>query len=332
MGKEQTLTRWGILGAGRIAGIFASDLKHAQGAEALAVGSRSKEKAERFAAEFGLARSYGSYEELAADPDVQAVYVATPHPFHKENALTALRAGKAVLCEKPFTLNAGELQELAAYAQERRLFLMEAMWTRFLPAIRKVREWIREGRIGDVQLVKADFGFRGPDDPGKRLLNPELGGGSLLDAGVYPVSFAAMVFGTAPVNISSTVHIGETGVDERFSVLLEYEGGRTASLNGAIRLRLPNDASVVGTKGRIHLPATFLSARTAVLYVDGAEPETFEDDRICRGYAYEAEEAGRCLREGLTESPELPLSESLAVMATLDDIRRQWGLRYPQEA
>lgn len=326
-----TKIKWGIMAAGGIAGQFVADLAYANNAEAFAVGSRSLDKAQAFADKFGISRAYGSYEELLNDPEVDVVYVATPHPYHKENVLSVLRAGKPVLCEKPFTINASELEEIIGYARANKLFLMEAMWTRFLPPIRKVREWLAEGRIGEVRLVKADFGFRVGWDPEGRLLNLKLGGGALLDAGIYPISFASMVLGANPKQVQSTAHLGETGVDEHFSVLLTYENGVTASLNGAVRLAIGNDAYIHGTNGKIHVP-NFLSAKTATLYVDGQEAETFTDDREAKGYAFEAEAVGEALRAGLKECEEISLDESLAIMRILDQIRGQWGLRYPSEA
>lgn len=328
--NDKAKVQWGIVGTGWIADHFAADLVHTSNGELLAAGSRTIESANKFAAKHHIPRTYGSYEELMADPDVEAIYVATPHPLHKENVMSALKAGKAVLCEKPFTVNSGELEELVQYAQEKKLFLMEAMWTRFLPPICKVREWIDAGAIGEVRLVKAEFGFRTDWNPEGRLLNPELGGGALLDAGIYPVSFASMIFGANPDKIWSTAHIGETGVDEQFSVLLEYSGGRAASLQGAVRLNLTDDAYIHGTKGYIHIPS-FLNTTTATLYAEDREPEVYKDDRTAKGYAYEAEEVGRCLQEGLTESTVITLQESIDIMKLLDTIRGQWGLRYPFE-
>lgn len=322
--------KWGILGTGWIADQFAKDLAHVRNGECVAVGSRTVESANTFAERYSIPRVYGSYNELVQDSDVDVIYVATPHPFHKENVMQCLRAGKAVLCEKPFTVNSGELEEIISYAKEHKVFLMEAMWTRFLPPIVKVREWLKEQRIGDVRLVNAEFGFRIGWDPESRLLNPSLGGGALLDAGIYPVSFASMIFGDKPKTVSSSAHIGETGVDEEFSMLLSYESGQRAMLNGAVRLDLPNDAFIHGTEGYIHIPH-FLNARSATLYVGGEEVEKFTDDRECTGYAFEAEEVGRCLLEGLTESPTITLDESLNIMKLLDQVRDQWGLKYPFE-
>ncbi|MBM7570447.1 Gfo/Idh/MocA family oxidoreductase [Aquibacillus albus] len=323
-------TRWGILSTGGIANQFAMDITFAKNAELVAVGSRTNESATKFAETHGIPRAYGNYEELAQDPEVDAIYVATPHPFHKENVMTCLRAGKAVLCEKPFTVRAAELEELITFARDKKLFLMEAMWTRFLPPIVKVREWIKAGKIGDVRLVKAEFGFKAPWDPDWRLLNPELGGGALLDAGIYPISFASMILGAQPEKIESSAFIGETGVDEHFSIFLSYPSGKTAMLNGAIRLGLTNEAYIHGTEGYIRIPS-FLNTRSATLYINNEEVETYSDDRVAKGYAFEAEEVGRCLQEGLTESSVIPLNESLEILKILDEVREQWGLKYPFE-
>ncbi|WP_410513618.1 Gfo/Idh/MocA family oxidoreductase [Paenibacillus sp. BR2-3] len=323
--------KWGIISTGWIAEQFVSDLVHSSNGVAYAVGSRSQESADEFARKHGIAKAYATYEELVNDPEVDAVYIGTPHPFHKDNALLALRAGKAVLCEKPFAVNSGELTEVIAYAHEHKLFLMEAMWSRYIPAMVKVREWLAEGRIGEVRLVKADLGFRTEWNPEGRLLNPKLGGGGLLDVGIYPVSFASMVFGPHPEKILSTVSIGETGVDEHFSMLLSYGGGKTASLNGGVRLNMLEEAHIFGTEGHIIVQGTLVNPKSAVLYAGKEKVETFEDDRLSTGYVFEAEEVGRCLQQGLTESPTMPLDESLAILKLLDEVRAQWGLVYPGE-
>ncbi|CQR46356.1 1,5-anhydro-D-fructose reductase [Paraliobacillus sp. PM-2] len=321
--------KWGILATGDIATAFASDLTYVENGACYAVGSRNLTKAQKFADKFGATHAYGSYEELAADPDVDVIYIATPHPYHKENVLTCLRAGKAVLCEKPFTVNANELEELITYARDKKLFLMEGMWTRFLPAIRKVREWIASHEIGDIRLVKADFGIRAPWLPEWRLLNPELGGGALLDVGIYSVSFTSMILGANPEKIMSTAHLGETGVDEHFSILLTYPEGKTASLNGAIRVGLKNEAIIHGTKGYIQIPS-FHNAREASLHV-GETVQTFKDNREVLGFRFEAEEVGRLLQNNQKESDIISLDESLAIMKLMDSIREQWGLTYPFE-
>lgn len=322
--------KWGILGPGWISSKFAADLAYAEGAELVAVGGRNLEKSESFAKRFNIPRAYGSVEELAQDAEIDIVYVGTLHPIHKENVLALLRAGKAVICEKPFTMNAAEAKEIIDLAREKQVFLMEAMWTRFLPPILKVKEWLAADKIGEVRLVKADFGFDIGWAPESRLLDPALGGGALLDAGIYPVSFASMIYGTAPAKIMSSARLGQTGVDEQFSLLFEYEGGRTAALNGAVQLGMVSDAYIYGTKGYIHVP-NFLFGKSATLHAKDAEPESFVDDRKAEGYAFEAEEAMKALREGRLESSAIPLDETLAIMNTLDTIRKQWGLRYPAD-
>ncbi|KAA9004720.1 Gfo/Idh/MocA family oxidoreductase [Paenibacillus spiritus] len=323
--------RWGIISTGVIADKFVRDLAYSREGAAFAVGSRSPEGAEQFAGKHGIPRAYGSYEELVADPEVEAVYIGTPHPFHKENAMLALRAGKAVLCEKPFTLNRSELEEVVACAREHGVFLMEAMWSRFIPAMVQVREWIAAGKIGEVKLVKAELGFRSDWNPQGRLLNRELGGGALLDVGIYPVALASMILGPSPKDVQSAVHIGETGVDEQFSLLLGYEGGKAAQLAGAIRLGMANDVHIYGTEGRIYIPLTPVNPYAAELYAGDERVERFEDDRVCEGYVLEADEVARCLRAGLKESPVMPLDESLEIMGLLDRVRKQWGLVYPGE-
>ena len=327
---EAPKVKWGILSTGWIAEKFVRDLALANNAECVAVGSRTIESASQFAEKYHIPRAYGSYEELVSDPDVEVIYIATPHPYHKDNVLTCLQAGKAVLCEKPFTINSSELTELVHVARDKRLFLMEAMWTRYLPATIKVMEWIKDGRIGEVQMLKAEFGFHAEFNPQGRLFNLELGGGSLLDAGIYPVSYASMIFGPSPINVHSTVRIGTTGVDEQFSLLFDYGQGKSALLSGAVSVSMPNEAIIYGSKGYISVPS-FLNTHEATLHADGEEPEVFHDDRESQGYTFEAEAVGRYLREGKLESERITLEESLKLMELLDQIRGQWGLKYPTE-
>jgi predicted dehydrogenase len=321
---------WGILGTGGIARRFAEALQSLPDARRLAVGSRSAEKAAAFAEQFGLERPYGSYEELAADPDVDAVYIATLNPWHAENALMCLQAGKAVLCEKPFCINVAEAQTVIDYARAEKLFLMEAMWTRCLPVTAKVREWLELGHIGEVRLLAADFGFRAAWNPHSRALDPHLGGGSLLDVGVYCVALATMVFGRPPANITGMADIGETGVDEQAAFILGYDQGELAVLTSAVRTPTPDDARLDGTLGRIRIEH-FWRTTAATLEVTGQEPQRVAIPYRCNGYEYEALEVMNCLREGKLESDLMPLDETLTVLRIMDDIRRQWGLVYPQE-
>ena len=322
--------KWGIMGPGGIARQFTNELVTSKNATVHAVGSRSADRAKAFADSFEIPKAYGSYAELVADPDVDIVYIATPHPQHRENALMCIEAGKAVLCEKPFTVNARETAEIVAAARAKGVFVMEAMWTRYLPTIRKVRSWIDSGAIGEVKMLNVAFGFSAPWDPEWRLLNKELGGGAILDAGIYTTSFASFVFAAQPARIESASRIGTTGVDEWFSALLDYGDDRMATIANAIRLPIRTEAVIYGTEGRIEIPS-FLSAKSATMHHVDNTRVTFADERPGRGMIHEAEEATRCVREGLLESPTMPLDETLAIMKTLDAVRGPWGLTFPAD-
>jgi dihydrodiol dehydrogenase / D-xylose 1-dehydrogenase (NADP) len=324
------IVRWGILGPGGIAHKFVRGLKWLPDAAVTAVGSRSLERAAAFAGQYDIPGIYGCYEDLARDPNVDIIYVATPHPAHKDNCLSCLRAGKAVLCEKPFTMNAPEAGEVIQVARGANLFLMEAMWTRYLPAVIKARELLADGAIGEVWQVRADFGFRSDLDPQGRLLNPLLGGGALLDVGIYPISFASMIFGPRPSAVASLPYIGPTGVDEQFSAVFGYEGGKLATLSAAIRTNTPQDAWIIGTEATLHLPE-FWHAQSVRVLREGEAPQVFELPFESTGYNYEAAEAMRCLRAGKLESAIMPLDETLAIMQTMDSIRQTWGLKYPAD-
>lgn len=322
--------RWGILGLGAIAHSFAKGLQVVREAKLVAVGSRSKEKADAFADQYGVSRRHESYAALARDPDVDAIYIATPHTLHKENSLLCLEAGKSVLCEKPMAVNAREVGDMITCARTNGVLLMEAMWTRFLPLTGKVREWLREGAIGEVRILTADLGFRAGWNPQGRLLNPELAGGALLDVGVYPVAYASMVFGGPPSRVTGIAHLGPTGVDEQAAMTLGYDQGQLALLHCAIRTRTPQEAWIIGTEGSIHVPH-FWRAGSATLERQGSDPERVEMPFSGNGYNYEAEEVVRCLREGRPESELMPLDESLSILRTMDRLRDQWGLEYPME-
>jgi predicted dehydrogenase len=330
MNHDYSTVRWGILAPGNIAKRFAEGLKALPDAKLVAVGSRTQEKADAFADEFDAPNRHGSYQALVDDPNVDIVYVASPHPLHKEHSLLALNAGKAVLCEKPFTINAAEAREVIETARRKNLLLIEGMWSRWFPAMARLRELVREGAIGDVRMVQADFGFRAGVNPEGRLFNPALGGGALLDVGVYCVSFAAMLLGT-PSRIEALATLGETGVDEQSAVLLGYPKGEIALLSTAIRTNTPQEATVIGTDGHIKLPSPWWNPKTLVVKRGGQDTETLDVPYESNGFHYEAAEAMRCLREGKTESDVLPLDETVAVMETLDAIRARWGLKYPME-
>ena len=326
---ERTI-RWGILGPGNIAHRFATGLSVLPDAELIAVGSRSLEKAAGFAKEFDIPHKHGSYMDLVNDPNVDVIYVATPHPFHREHSIFCLKAGKSVLCEKPLAINAQEVEEIIRCARKAKKFLMEAMWTRFIPVMARVREWLAEGAIGEVRMLTADFGFRSGWNPEGRLLNPNLAGGALLDVGVYTVAMASMVFGGQPSRIASIAHIGETGVDEQTAMLLGYDAGQLAILSCAVRTNTPQEARIMGTEGNIYIP-DFWHATSATLHVSGKNAAQIEMPFDGNGYNYEATEVMRCLRAEKLESDIMPLDESLSIMKTMDKIRAQWGLKYPME-
>ena len=326
----QEKTRWGIISTGNIAKKFATGLQALPDAELLAVGSRSQVSADTFGDMFNAARRYASYEALVQDPDIDAVYIGTPHPFHKENSLLCLRHGKPVLCEKPFTINAAEAAEVIDYARENKVFLLEAMWTRYLPIIVRLRQLLADGVIGEVRMLTADFGFRARINPNSRTFDLNLGGGALLDVGIYPLSLASMIFGT-PDRVTSMAHLGETGADENAAMILGYEGGALSVLTTAIRTSTPHIAILNGTEGRITVHAPWWVGTRMTVEVFGKETTEIEMPLAGNGYEYEAAEVARCLRAGLLESDVMPLDETLALMRTMDDIRKQWGLKYPME-
>lgn len=325
-----TPTRWGILGPGSIAKKFAAGLEALPDAELAAVGSRDAGRAAAFAEAFGGARSHGSYEALVADPEVDAIYVATPHPFHAEHSVLCLEAGKPVLCEKPFTVNASQARTAVEAARRCDVFMMEAMWTRFLPVMAQVRAWLDEGAIGEILMVSADFGFRAGVNPEGRLFKPALGGGALLDVGIYPLSFATMVLGADPVEVRGTAHIGSTGVDEITAMTLRYADGQVATLSTAIRANTPKEARIVGSEGTIYVDAPFFVSEGATLKA-GEREERFVEPLVGNGYNYEAAAVAEALGRGEREHPLMPLDESVALMGIMDELRAQWGLKYPME-
>jgi predicted dehydrogenase len=319
---------WGILGAGGIAQAFTKDLT-ANGFTVAAVGSRSQQTADSFAADHGIPNAHASYEALVADPTVTAIYIATPHPFHAENAKLALNAGKHVLVEKPFTLNAAEAREIVDLAESKGLVILEAMWTRWLPHMVRVREIIAAGTIGQVRTVLADHNQKLSSDPANRINAPELGGGALLDLGTYPVSFAWDMLG-APESITALSSPTATGVDRQTSMIFGYADGQQAILQTALDTRGPNAASVLGTEGWIEIAGVFYGPTSFVVYNnDGDIVDGFDHPETSRGMQYQAWELERRIREGVTEESILLPEESVAIMGTLDEIRAQIGLRYP---
>jgi len=324
------IIRWGILGTGRIARDFANALKDTPDAVLAAVGSRSVESAAAFAQDFGQPAVYGSYEELANAPDVDIIYIGTPHPMHAENTLLALRGGKAVLCEKPFTINLREAQQVVAEARERKLFLMEAMWTRYMPALAEVKRIIASGEIGVVNSVHADLGFVASSDPENRVNKRELGGGALLDLGIYPLSIACALLGPAE-SVQAQAILSEAGVDMTTGFTIQHQGG-TMSINScSLRARTPSELTVSGTLGSVRMEGMFHLAQTLTVKLTSGVTRTVATPFLGNGYVHEAIEAGRCLRAGLLESPGMTHAETLDLMKVLDTIRAQIGVRYPAD-
>ncbi|NQD87874.1 Gfo/Idh/MocA family oxidoreductase [Paenarthrobacter sp. CM16] len=330
-GTSDGTIRWGILGTGFIAGLQTKDLKE-NGFTVQAVGSRSLDSSQLFADEHGVATAHGSYEDLVADPLVDVVYVATPHPFHHANALLALNAGKHVLVEKAFTMNARQAQEIVDLAESKGLVALEAMWTRFLPHMIRIRELIAAGTIGEVRKVVATHNQSLPKDPAHRLNDPALGGGALLDLGIYPISFAFDILGT-PASIKASASMSATGVDRQTAAIFEYANGAQAIVDCELDAASANRSMVIGTEGWIDIESTWYNpVPFTVFAVDGTVVERYDQPVTSRGMQYQAAELERLIRIGETAGTILPPSETVAIMAAMDQIREQIGLRYDADA
>ena len=321
--------KWGILGPGGIARAFAKDLQLLDGHEVAAVGSRTLSNAQEFAKSFG-GTAYGSYEELVADPTVDAIYVATPHPSHKENVISALNAGKPVLCEKPFAVNAHEAREMVAAAERNGVALMEAMWARFLPHYAHVREIIASGVLGQILTVQADHGQRLADRNIPRLIEPSLAGGALLDLGIYPVSFAHMILGN-PAKITASAVLTDKGVDAQTSMIFDYADGAQAILTTTMIEQTPCRAVVAGVNGWLEIDRTFYNPTSMrVVLFDGSVtqyPHTYTG----HGLREQAEAFKKLVQSGKNQSEILTWKDTVDIMGTLDAVRSQIGLRYPFE-
>jgi predicted dehydrogenase len=320
------VVRWGILGTGKIARAFAAALKETPGAVLAGVGSRTLAAAQTFADEFG-GTAYGSYEELAGAGDIDLVYIGTPHPMHAGNVRTVLEAGKGVLCEKPFTMNRREGEELVTLAREKNLFLMEAMWTRFMPALAEVRRIVDAGEIGTVTQVMADLGFNAEFGPEHRVFNPELGGGALLDIGIYPLSIAVALLGPVE-SVAAQAEMGPTGVDEQTGFVLRHRGGGLSVCSCSLRARLPSELTIAGQQGHVRMNTMFHRAQTVTVSRADGISRTVPTPFLGNGYVHEAIEAQRCWQAGLIESPGMTHEDTLALMGVMDEVRRQIGLQY----
>lgn len=323
--------RWGVIGPKGIANSFGKGLAVVPDGVLGAVASRTRERAAKYAAEYGPdAAVYDDYDALIADPTLDAIYIAIPHVFHKDLVLRCLDAGKPVMCEKPLTTNAGETEALIAKARDKNLFLMEAVWTRFLPLYARIREIIAAGRIGEVKLVWSSFGFPLPYDPEGRWFNKDLAGGVLLDMGIYNVAMSQWVFGSNPVSVRAHGVLAASGVDELTSATMQYEGGGMALFGCSFVTKLQNTLEIRGTKGSIHTEDKFWYPQKATVRV-GDEVEEIEAPFKGSGFEFEIMESQRCIREGLVESPGMSWADTLANMKVMDDIRAQIGLRYGWE-
>ena len=315
--------KWGILGCGGIAGKFCDSMRSVPDGEVAACASRTPGKAAAFAETYGIGVHCEGYEALLAMDEVDAVYVATTHNFHHDNVIQALRAGKHVVCEKPLSVSRKEAESMAARARERGLFLMEGMWTRFLPAILQTKRWLREGRIGEVRMFRADFCIQKDFDPNHRLFNPELAGGALWDTGIYPVAMASMVMnGEQPQEVRALADVGETGVDEAMAMVFRYAGGVTGLLSCAGRTPSDNRVEICGSEGRIVIPRNFLGTDRVELHRTGAEVEVFEETFAGKeGFRFEILAAQAAIRKGEGDCAEMTVEESVAVAETMDRIR-----------
>ena len=322
--------RWGIIAPGNIAEQFAESLKAAENTELYAVASRSTDRAKAFAEKHSVPHWYNSYEELVQNPDVDVVYIANPHPFHFQSMMLCIKHKKNIVCEKPFTVNANEAQAVIDSAKANQLFVMEAMWTRFLPVVQEIKTRIDKKQIGNILRIEADFSYRTDFNSQSNLFNPQLAGGSLLDVGVYPISFAMYVMGREPISVQSVASIGRSGVDEQAAIVLQFDSGALAICTCGIRVDGSRSARITGSKGSIVIKDNFYSTETASVIINNTEETIFHPHRSF-GYEWEIESVNQCIRDKKTENEIMPLDESLRIMHLTDSIRKSWNLKYPFE-
>jgi len=317
---------WGILGLGKIAIKFAEDLKISKGSILRGVASRDIDKAKSFSEKFNSVNYFGCYEDLADDPDIDVIYIATPHTLHLENTLMCLRKGKAVLCEKPMGINSDEVKIMTDEAKAQKLFLMEAIWTRFIPATEEFLKLMDEKIIGDVLFIHADFGFKANFNSESRVFNKKLGGGSLLDIGIYPIYLSLLTLGL-PSDIKALARMTEAGVDSYCSMLFNYQDGAKANLESTLEANTPTIANIYGSKGSLKLHSRFHHSEKITIYKDG-EITSLDINYKGNGYLHEIEEVNRCVLNHETESPKLPLQTSIDLMAIIDQVKEQINLKY----
>ena len=323
-------TVWGIIGPGKIAGKFARALTLVEGASLGAIASRDADRAAAFTREHGAAKTFLRYEELASDPGIDAVYIATPHGFHAEHTLLCLQQGKGVLCEKPMALSAGQVSKMIEASRHHHAFLLEAMWTRFLPVMREVMTLVTSGRIGVLKYIRADFGFLAPFNASGRLYDLRLGGGSLLDIGIYPLYLCLQLLGE-PDGIVAGGQLSPTGSDETCQAILEYSGGATAVVSSTLACQTSLTAEIAGTEGMIRIPGPWYRNDHFEWNRSGEPVQTVQLEPMVNGFEYQIREAMDCMEKGWIESPSLPHAFSLMMSRTMDEIRRQIGVEYPGE-
>lgn len=317
--------KWGIMGPGNIVRRVSKSFAVTEGMEMFAIASRSEERAKAAAATYNAKRWYGSYEELVKDPDVEAVYVATPASLHCENTCLALEHGKPVMCEKPFAVTEKEAQRMVDCARANGVFLMEAMWTRFIPSVIKARQWVDEGRIGKVVMIQADMGFYGSKEPPVAPTLPVESVGGMLDIGVYTLSLATYMLHKMPLEIKAFGTFNPFGMDNQGAAIMRYDDGELVSMYTATHTESANEVWIYGIDGKIHIPKWFWCAQSAELFPRGGQPEVFEHRTAAEGFEFELLEVERCIREGLLESPIIPLDESIAIIKTINQIRSDWN-------
>lgn len=327
---EKKITNWGIIGLGKIAHKFARDLLLVPGARLSAVASQSQERSDQFAAQYHARFAYGSYETILDCPELDAVYIATPHVSHAALSIQCLERKIPVLCEKPFAMNAREVRRMIAAAKAKDTFLMEAMWTRFFPLIEKTFEIVKSGAIGDLLTLKADFGFHAPQEPDSRIYSKKLGGGAILDVGIYPLVLSLWLFGK-PEKIRTMTTFTHTGVDESCSILLDYSGNRMANLYASLKTQTEVEATLYGTKGKLRLYDPFHHPRQLSHGLYYQDTQTLRHNYPGNGYQFEITEVMDCLQKGLKESPKMPLDFSLQLIELLDDVRVSAGMHYEQD-
>jgi predicted dehydrogenase len=325
--KIEPNINWGIIGLGKIADKFASDLQLCDNTTLFGVASRDKEKARGFRSKYNSVNYYGSYEELAKDPQIDIIYIATPHTLHFENTMMSLKNGKSVLCEKPLGMDSQEVKAMVGEARSRKLFLMEGMWTRFIPATEKVIELLREEIIGDILFIRADFGFKADLEPEGRIFNKKLGGGSLLDIGIYPIFLSLITLGI-PSDMEAMARMTRTGVDSYCAMLFDHNNASKAILESTVEADTPIEAYIYGSKGMIKMHSRFHHSERISLYQNAGLTRTFDIPYQGHGYVHEIEEVSRCLRDNRLESDKLPHSVSLDLITLIDRVKDKIGLRY----